>query len=182
VQSLVTFAHTGQTSLKDFHKVSIHQCIDEAIHLLSLQTGRKQIEYCNLADEDIYIWGDTQRIIQVFINLLSNANDASPNYSTVILNTKMKSPFVSIDVTDEGEGISEDNIKQIMDPFFTTKEAGKGTGLGLSVVFSIIEEHQGHIEVASPVAQQRGTCFTIKLPLYSESLETKEQPLHTSAP
>lgn len=172
VQSLVTFAHTGQASQKDFHKVSIHQCIDEAIHLLSLQSTRKQIEYRNLATEDSYIWGDTQRTIQVFINLLSNANDASPDYSTVTLNTIHKTSFILIEVTDEGEGISEENIKQIMDPFFTTKEAGKGTGLGLSVVFSIIEEHQGSIEVTSPVAQQRGTCFTIKLPLYSESLES----------
>lgn len=172
VQSLVTFAHTGQSSQKGFHKVSIHQCIDEAIHLLSLQSGRRQIEYSNQADEEAHIWGDAQRIIQVFINLLSNANDASPDYSTVTLKTTKKSPFLLVDVIDEGEGIAEENIQQIMDPFFTTKEAGKGTGLGLSVVFSIIEEHQGSIEVTSPVAQQRGTCFTLKLPLFSESLET----------
>lgn len=171
VQSLVTFAHTGQASQKDFHKVSIHQCIDEAIHLLSLQAGRQQIEYCNNASKDAYIWGDSQRIIQVFINLLSNANDASPDYSTITLSSTQKGAFILVDVTDEGEGISEENIQQIMDPFFTTKEAGKGTGLGLSVVFSIIEEHQGSIDVISPVAQQRGTCFTIKLPLYSESFD-----------
>jgi len=75
-------------------------------------------------------------------------------------------------VSDEGKGIDKEHIDQIMDPFFTTKEAGKGTGLGLSVVFSVIEEHQGSIEVTSPVANNRGTCFTIKLPLYSEALET----------
>jgi PAS domain S-box-containing protein len=179
VQSLVTFAHTGQSSQKDFHKVVIHQCIEEAIHLLSLQKGRKQIEYRNLAVSDIAIWGDTQRLIQVFINLLSNANDASPDYSTITLQTVIKEPYVLINVIDEGAGIPKEHIEQIMDPFFTTKEAGKGTGLGLSVVFSIIEEHQGHIDVISPVAHQRGTCFTIKLPLYSESLETAAQPLHT---
>jgi PAS domain S-box-containing protein len=180
VQSLVTFAHTGQSSQKDFHKVSVQQCIDEAIHLLSLQKERKQIEYSNLADTNAYIWGDTQRVIQVFINLLSNANDASPDYSTITLKTTIKTPFISIDVIDEGAGIAQENIEQIMDPFFTTKEAGQGTGLGLSVVFSIIEEHQGNIDVVSPVAHQRGTCFTIKLPLYSESLETVSQPLHTN--
>ncbi len=182
VQSLVTFAHTGKSSQKDFHKVSIYECADEAIHLLSLQSGRKQIEYSNLTAADCYVWGDSQRLIQVFVNLLSNANDASPDFSTITIKTTTNSPFVLIDVIDEGSGISQEHISQIMEPFFTTKDAGKGTGLGLSVVFSIIEEHQGHIEVSSPVAQQRGTCFSIKLPLYSPALETNGQPLHTSNP
>jgi PAS domain S-box-containing protein len=182
VQSLVTFAHTGQSLQKDFHKVSIHQCIEETIHLLSMQKERKQIEYRNVVDKDIAILGDTQRMIQVFINLLSNANDASPDYSTITLQTTIKSPFVHIDVIDEGSGIEEEHIQQIMDPFFTTKEAGKGTGLGLSVVFSIIEEHEGQIDITSPVTRQGGTCFTIKLPLLDEALETLSQPLHTTHP
>mgnify|MGYP000872792572 CR=1 FL=1 len=180
VQSLVTFAHTGQTSQKDFISVSIHQCIDEAVHLLSMQKERKQIEYRNLTDPEIKILGDTQRIIQVFINLLSNANDASPDYSTITLQTTIKSPFVHIDVIDEGSGIEPEHIQQIMDPFFTTKEAGEGTGLGLSVVFSIIEEHEGQIDITSPVSRQGGTCFTIKLPLLDEALESISQPLHTT--
>ncbi|ODS24815.1 histidine kinase [Candidatus Endobugula sertula] len=180
VQSLVTFAHTGQASQKDFHKVALRQCIDEAIHLLSLQTDRKQIEYSNLVADDIYLWGDTQRIIQVFINLLSNANDASPDYSTVTITAKLTPSCVHINVCDEGTGIPQEHLDQIMDPFFTTKEAGEGTGLGLSVVFSVIEEHQGHIDVTSPTSHHGGTCFTIKLPLYSEALETIDQPLHTS--
>jgi PAS domain S-box-containing protein len=182
VQSLVTFAHTGQTSQKDFHSVSIHQCIDEAINLLSMQKERKQIEYRNLTDPDITVLGDTQRIIQVFINLLSNANDASPNYSTVTLQTTLKTPFILIEVIDEGSGIEPEYIQQIMDPFFTTKEAGEGTGLGLSVVFSIIEEHEGQIDITSPVTRQGGTCFTIKLPLLDEALETISKPLHTIPP
>ncbi len=180
VKSLVTFAHTGQTSQKDFIKVSVQQCIDESIHLLSLQKDRKQIEYCNLVAPDIFIWGDSQRLIQVFINMLSNANDASPDYSTITLKATVKNPMVHIDVIDEGVGIPKEHIDQIMEPFFTTKDAGKGTGLGLSVVFSVIEEHQGHIDITSPVASQRGSCFTIKLPLHSEALESVGQPLHTN--
>ena len=172
VQSLVTFAHTGHSSQKSFHKINIKDCINEAIHLLSLQKDRKQIEYHNQAIDDAFVWGDTQRLIQVFVNLLSNANDASPDYSTITLISATKQASLYIDIIDEGTGISEDHIKQIMDPFFTTKEAGKGTGLGLSVVFNIIEEHQGTVSVKSPVSQQKGTCFTITLPLYSEALES----------
>ncbi len=180
VQSLVTFAHTGQSSQKDFQRTNIYRCVDEAIHLLSLQKERKQIEYSNSVDKEVEVWGDTQRLIQVFVNLLSNANDASPEYSSITIETDIKSPFLHILVTDEGSGIPKEYIEQIMDPFFTTKEAGKGTGLGLSVVFSIIEEHEGHIDIMSPVAQQRGTRFTIKLPLYSDSLESIQEPLQTT--
>jgi PAS domain S-box-containing protein len=172
VQSLVTFAHTGQGQQKDFAPVTIYECINEAIHLLSLQQDRKAIEYRNHTDTELSVWGDNQRLIQVFVNLLSNANDASPQYSTITLISRIKENMAEIDIIDEGTGIPADYLGQVMDPFFTTKEAGKGTGLGLSVVFNIIEEHHGHIDVVSPVAQGRGSCFTLKLPLAVKALET----------
>jgi PAS domain S-box-containing protein len=170
VQSLVTFAHTGKQSSKDFHKVNIYECANEAIHLLSLQRDRKPIEYSNHIDASATIWGDSQRLIQVFVNLLGNANDASPEYSSITLESRIEEDRLEIDLTDEGTGIPEEYIKQVMEPFFTTKETGKGTGLGLSVVFSIVEEHQGNIHITSPVAQGRGTRFTIQLPLYTDHL------------
>lgn len=169
VKSLVTFAHTGKTQQKDYQAVAIHQCINEAIHLLSLQRERKQIEYRNLSDPLIKVWGDNQRLIQVFINLLSNANDASPEFSTITIRTLAIDKSIRVDTIDEGSGISQENIEQVMDPFFTTKEAGNGTGLGLSVVFNIIEEHGGHISITSPVAQNKGTCISIHLPTLEQS-------------
>ena len=164
VQSLVTFAHTGNKSTKDFHRVNIYECANEAIHLLSLQKDRKPIEYSNTIDPDAVIWGDSQRLIQVFVNLLGNANDASPEYSAISICSRIEEDRLEIDITDEGMGIPKEHIEQVMEPFFTTKETGKGTGLGLSVVFSIIEEHQGNIHITSPVAQGKGTRFTIQLP------------------
>lgn len=166
VQSLVTFAQTGKQSAKDFHKVNIYECANEAIHLLSLQTDRKQIEYRNTMEVDTMVWGDSQRLIQVFVNLLGNANDASPEHSSITLVSRIEEDRLEIDLTDEGSGISKEHIKQVMEPFFTTKETGKGTGLGLSLVFSIIEEHNGNIHITSPVAQGKGARFTIQLPLY----------------
>ncbi|MEO0442171.1 MAG: ATP-binding protein [Pseudomonadota bacterium] len=168
VQSLVTFAHTGRHSDKDFHPVNLYECADEAIHLLSLQQDRKAIEYSNTIEKDALSWGDSQRIIQVFINLLGNANDASPEYSTISLESRMIDDSIEIKVIDEGTGISKEHIKQVMEPFFTTKDTGKGTGLGLSIVFSIIEEHKGKMSIHSPVAQGRGTCFTLQLPIYRQ--------------
>jgi len=170
VQSLVSFAHTGSTSKKGFEPVNMKECINEAIHLLSLQKDRKPIEYQNDTASDVTAWGDSQRVIQVFVNLLSNANDASPQFSTIMIKTQSKSGHIEIAITDEGMGIPKAAQKQIMEPFFTTKDTGEGTGLGLSIVFNIIEEHQGSIALKSPVANGRGTCFTIKLPQYNELL------------
>lgn len=165
VESLVSYSHAGKTQRKDYQPVNIYECINESIHLLSLQKDKKPVEYQNTTNQDTWVWGDTQRLIQVFVNLLSNANDASPEYTTVVLSCRQNSPFWEIDITDEGSGIPQEYLEQIMDPFFTTKETGKGTGLGLSIVFNIIEEHQGHVQVTSPVAQGRGTRFTLKLPM-----------------
>jgi PAS domain S-box-containing protein len=176
VQSLVTFAHTGRPSTSDFHKVNLNECANEAIHLLSLQTDRKPIEYRNNIDDAACIWGDAQRFIQIFLNLLGNANDASPDFSSITLNSRHHESTLEIDIIDEGSGIPEAYLTQIMDPFFTTKETGEGTGLGLSIVYSIIKEHDGDMLVTSPVALGRGTCFTLQLQLFEEAAHNLDTP------
>ncbi|MFW9605208.1 MAG: sensor histidine kinase, partial [Pseudomonas sp.] len=69
-------------------------------------------------------------------------------------------------VEDEGPGIPRSIVHRLFEPFFTTKDPGKGTGLGLALVYSIIEEHYGHISIDSPcdAQQQRGTRFRLTLP------------------
>jgi signal transduction histidine kinase len=89
--------------------------------------------------------------VQVFINLLGNARDASPDFSSIRVFGFVDPHQVTIYVLDQGSGIAEDKLDHIFDPFFTTKEVGKGTGLGLALVYSIIEEHYGHISIDSPV-------------------------------
>jgi signal transduction histidine kinase len=120
----------------------------------------------NLCEEDHYVFGDEQTLVQVFINLLSNARDASPEDSDVLIESLQKGNSNLITVTDQGSGISTDKQEKIFEPFFTTKEPGKGTGLGLALVYSIIEEHQGSISVKSPVdlSNNSGTQFLISLP------------------
>ena len=175
VQSLVTFAHTGQSPPRDFQPVNIHQCIAEAVHLLSLQQERKSLVYRNQVDEELMALGDSQRLIQVFVNLFSNASDASPEQGNITVTSTVhaadhaQSARARIEVTDEGSGIDPDYLKQVVEPFFTTKEAGQGTGLGLSVVLSIIAEHKGQMTIVSPVAKGRGTCIAITLPLVADS-------------
>ncbi|MGK0498640.1 MAG: Na+/proline symporter/signal transduction histidine kinase [Oceanicoccus sp.] len=165
VHTLVNFAHAGTEGANhELGPVHLKACAEEAIHLLKLNTGAKQVEFSNDCPDDCYVIGDSQRLLQVFVNLLSNARDASPEFSTVSINSTLQGQQVIIAVTDRGTGISKALQEQIFDPFFTTKEPGEGTGLGLSLVYSIIDDLGGHISVDSPADPVNGgTRFSIRL-------------------
>jgi PAS domain S-box-containing protein len=165
VQSLVTFAHTGKNTDTHFESVALHKCADEAVQLLSLDKNKTQVEYVNNIDPAHRITGDSQRLIQVFINLLSNARDASSEGDKITLDSHLQAPYTLIEITDEGSGISDDYQAQVFEPFFTSKEPGEGTGLGLAMVYSIAEQHNAHIDIDSPPpGKSQGTRFTIKFP------------------
>ena len=101
---------------------------------------------------------------QVFMNLLVNAAQAIEDKGTITISTgRVGESEVCINITDTGEGIPAQNLTHIFEAFYTTKPVGKGTGLGLSLSRSIIERHNGKIEVSSEVGQ--GTTFTITLPI-----------------
>jgi PAS domain S-box-containing protein len=117
-----------------------------------------------LEDNLPLVWVDPDQLEQVIMNLLINAADAMAHREGVlVLRTRRDSQFVELDVEDNGKGIREDDLVRIFDPFFTTKEGKKGMGLGLSVSYGIIKAHQGEIFVRSE--PEKGTCFTIRLPL-----------------
>ncbi|MCJ7533758.1 MAG: PAS domain S-box protein [Anaerolineales bacterium] len=104
------------------------------------------------------------QIVQVLINLLTNARDAMPNGGEVTIRTgyNAKQNRFTLQVSDTGTGIPKEMQEKIFDPFFTTKEVGQGTGLGLSIVLGIVKSHGGDIKVES--APKQGTTFTIYLP------------------
>ncbi len=124
------------------------------------------------------ILGDTHQLEQVLMNFATNARDAMPKGGIFSVSTeqmKFDNEFASIDgyiksgnyalitISDTGNGMDEVTREHIFEPFFTTKEVGKGTGLGLAVVYGIIKQHEGAINVYSE--QGRGTIFQIYLPL-----------------
>ncbi|RZA03924.1 MAG: histidine kinase, partial [Moraxellaceae bacterium] len=172
VQSLVGFSHTGHTAKSEFQAVVLRDCANEAISLLSLQKDKQQVQFINEIAQNAIVAGDTQRMIQVFINLLSNARDASPENGRVLLASNEDEYSIDITVTDEGSGIPPDIQDRILEPFFTTKEPGEGTGLGLAMVYSIVEDHGGLLDIVSPVDTQRnrGAQFIVKLPRHVDSL------------
>ena len=102
---------------------------------------------------------------QVFLNILINAIHSFDNLGGLIhIKTKNGDKHISIDITDNGAGMSKDISARIFDPFFTTKEIGKGTGLGLSISYGIIKKHKGNIQVISKLGE--GTSFVISLPKF----------------
>ena len=101
-------------------------------------------------------------LVQVFVNLITNACHAMPRGGKVVVTTSCESGEVVIRVRDTGSGIRPEHLGRIFEPFFTTKPDGKGTGLGLSIVQGIVENHGGDVQVNSELGI--GTTFTIRLP------------------
>ncbi|WP_226666146.1 ATP-binding protein [Microbulbifer aggregans] len=170
VHSLVSFSHSGSQDT-DKAPVDLHACVEEAVQLLSLQRDKTQVTFENRVPADLIAQGDNQRLIQVFINLLSNARDASPDGGNIEIDGYIRAGLACVSVTDDGPGISAAHRDRILEPFFTTKEPGEGTGLGLAMVYSIVEEHGGQLELVSPAHPDtgRGARFIVQVPLEKES-------------
>jgi signal transduction histidine kinase len=173
LQSLVNFAHAGTNKLMhENERVLISECIAQAQTLVSLDKKNKELQLEIDCDAEAAILGDSQRLLQVLINLINNARDASQAGGTIVLAAKNMGSHVHISVTDFGVGIPNAIKSRVFDPFFTTKEAGEGTGLGLSLVFSIVEDLNGNIDIISPFDRTRGTGTQVllKFPCYDPQL------------
>ena len=186
LQSLVNFAHAGTNkSHYENEIVSVVDCINEAQVLISLDKKSKDLSFQLDADPTAMILGDSQRLIQVLVNLISNARDASRSGGKINLQANVEGDQVRITITDEGVGIPAAIKDRIFDPFFTTKEAGEGTGLGLSLVFSIVEDLHGDIDIISPVGSTKsaGTQVILRFPRYQSApeLEIDDQDQETSS-
>ncbi len=112
---------------------------------------------------------DANEMKQVFINIINNAFQAMPQGGDLAIRIKtLADNEACVEFADTGVGISQENIKKIFEPFFSTKESGDGTGLGLSISYRIIQNHGGRIEVESQPG--KGTVFKVFLPMYKKSV------------
>jgi len=109
--------------------------------------------------------GASEQLAQVFVNLFTNACHAMPHGGKLIITTEVAADesWIRVGVEDTGHGIEGAMLSQVFEPFFTTKSDGRGSGLGLSIVKSIVEQHEGTIEVESDTS--RGTRFLVTLPV-----------------
>ncbi|MFT6750782.1 MAG: PAS domain S-box-containing protein [Candidatus Azotimanducaceae bacterium] len=171
LKSLVHFGHSGRPDMKQpLAPVVLRQCINEAINLLNLSSDHKGINYINRCEIDLKVLGDGQRLLQVFINLLTNARDASKENDEVIIVGKLVEGTIVIDIIDRGHGIAAEDRQKVFEAFYTTKDPGQGTGLGLAIVITIIEEHHGAI--STEANESGGTKVSIKLPYLEKTLES----------
>jgi signal transduction histidine kinase len=141
----------------------IHAILDNSLTILQNQIKNRIDIRKNYTSEPFVIQGNVGKLHQVFLNILTNANQAIQEKGSIIISTTVEDTHMNIEITDTGIGISPDTIPKIMEPFFTTKAPGQGTGLGLSISYSIIKDHNGEINVKSQI--NKGTSVFIKLPL-----------------
>ncbi len=161
VQSLMNFSRGGEVAIER-RPFRLAEAVEDAIALVRLTRSGKQVACCNSCPGDLELVGDRQRLSQVLVNLLTNACDASEPGAEVEIFAFQRDGVVQVEVMDQGEGIPEQAQGEIFEPFYTTKAPNEGTGLGLSMVYKIIQEHQGEIEVDS--APGVGTRIIIRLP------------------
>lgn len=159
VKGLNQFSRDNNTNDED---CNIQVILDNCLLMLQNQL-KKGIEVIRQGEQAFITKGNVSKLHQVFINLLTNAIQSIANEGRIILSTSQEQQYIVIEITDNGTGISKENLLKITDPFFTTKEPGKGTGLGLSITYNIIKDHNGHLEFDSEPG--KGTTARVKLPI-----------------
>jgi len=169
IESMLAFARPSQIVIAD-HLAS--ELVEEAVVLTTSRLKAKRIELTKQYHEKATLRVDKQQILQVLVNLISNAADALPEQGKIRIATGVRSlngspngngaeKFAVIEVADNGPGIPAAVRNRVFDPFFTTKK--DGTGLGLSISQKIARDHGGIITVSS--VEGKGTTFQINLPV-----------------
>lgn len=144
-------------------KVNIRDLIDSIIKLEYKVMVKQHIIEEIKCDKDIFCYINQESLKHIFINLISNAIDAMPNGGLLKIECKKKDDLLLITFSDTGIGISDEDLENIFNPFFTTKSPGQGTGLGLYITYNEVRKLGGEIRVSSKLHQ--GTTFYITLPL-----------------
>jgi two-component system NtrC family sensor kinase len=175
IRQLLEISRPSNAGLK---VVSVHELIDDIAEVLKVQPLMSGVTLeCRLEAENDEVLADSNQLRQVFLNLIINATDAISSEGQVdngklliqssLLGETADEPqdrktYLKIMFIDNGPGIPEENIGNIFDPFYSTKEPGKGTGLGLSVSFMIVEGFGGKMNVSSDIG--KGTTMVLLLP------------------
>ncbi len=147
-----------------FSSIVLSEMIEHALVMVHYKLEKNKIKVIRRdSGSTERVWADPRSLTQVLVNLVMNAVDAMPNGGKLTINTDLGDNQIHITIADTGFGIKEEQINQIWDPFFTTKEVGKGTGLGLSVTRSLVERLSGLISVTSEFGH--GTSFRVSLPV-----------------
>jgi len=165
IRDLLDFARADFAEDGETRRCNVNTVIQQTLPLLRPQPKFRHVQLeTEFTDDELSAAIGPRRLQQVLLNLLMNAADATgkKNDRRIGIRTKRHEGRVSIEVSDNGDGIAADTLPNVFDPFYTTKEPGQGTGLGLSVCYSIITGCGGDIQVISPAGE--GARFTLTLP------------------
>lgn len=178
VNQVLTFAQKTEI---EFGPVNINEVVMEIMSIIN-ETFPKVFTLSQEIDQNIpNIYADRTQLHQALLNLCLNARDAMPSRGVLTIKTSLVpginfrerfpdstiSRYICVEVCDTGEGMSRETMDRIFEPFFTTKEKGRGTGLGLAVVYGIVQNHKGFIDVESEIG--KGSTFKIYLPVIEVS-------------
>lgn len=174
VSQLLGFARKGKV---EEASLSMNDAVRETVKLMERVLEGRVTVSLELADELPLMDGDVTQIEQVLMNLIVNARDAMPQGGVITFRTRAAvagedaalppylpaGRYIVLAVSDTGIGIPDGVRERIFEPFFTTKERGKGTGLGLAMVYGVVTEHHGYIDVQSRPGE--GTTFRLFFPV-----------------
>jgi len=149
-----------------FKAADVSSIIDQSLVLIEHQATRKKIKIIRQESSGLpQIYADSSQMVQVMINLINNAIQATDIGGKITIKTTLSTDnMVTIAVCDTGVGIPPENMEKLFTPFFSTKEDIKGVGIGLWISYRLISNHGGKILVDSTVGE--GSTFTIYLPPY----------------
>ena len=168
VQLLQRFAGT-KNKVSDYERVNLNSVVVEAIMqstpIWKTEPEKKgvSIKMCESLSDIIYVNGNENELRSVLYNLIKNSTEAMPTGGVISIETFAKEDTVYLQITDNGEGMTEEVAKRVFEPFFTTRGFDAGKGLGLCGVYNIINEHGGKINILSTKVAE-GTTFEITLP------------------
>jgi two-component system NtrC family sensor kinase len=164
VENLLRFARQEKPS--EISHFNLLDCLESTLRLARALMGKGTVELIYQRPEneqDFQVAGQSGKMSQVFLNLITNAIQAmhgSPGTLTIVANAT--EDMIHLSISDTGVGMEPSVARRAFDPFFTTKPVGQGTGLGLSISYSIIKQHGGSISIDSNPGH--GTCMSIELP------------------
>jgi PAS domain S-box-containing protein len=192
-RQLLTFSRKQPFEKK---RVNLNAFIENTRGMVKMMLEGNIIPVFDLAQDLPLVSADAGQLSQIIMNLSVNARDAMPNGGQLTVKTEpiqfspaaasarpgaVAGDFVCLAITDTGCGMSQQVKDHIFEPFFTTKGVGKGTGLGLSVLYGIVKQHNGWIDVDSE--EGRGTTFKVYLPVCGEEVcASAAQPAPESEP
>jgi two-component system NtrC family sensor kinase len=166
VKGLLEFARPKEPEM---NLIDINDIVERSLSIMERQALFQNINIKKTFASDLpKIVADSAQLQQVFVNIILNAAEAMDGNGVLTLSTSFNGSgkFIEVKFSDTGHGIKEEDKKRLFEPFFSTKEVGKGTGLGLAISYSIIQKHEGTIEVQSQPG--KGSTFIVKLPFKKE--------------